>query len=173
VTGPAEPARAGADDPNPVLDLVDAAAQRLQTADPVAAYKWVSRSAIDDPPRVEQVLATVTADANARHLDAGYVTRIFDDQIDATDGIEYTRFAQWKFDPGNAPTAAPGLSASRSAIDSLNHRMVDQIAAGWETLHSPTCGAAVADATAAVTNSRQLDPLYRQALSFATRSYCG
>lgn len=55
---------AAADDADPLLPLVDAAAQRLQTADPVAASKFRSGGAIDDPEREQQVIAAVTADAN-------------------------------------------------------------------------------------------------------------
>ena len=54
------------DDANPLLDLVDAATQRLQTAEPVAATKWLTDGSIEDPQRVDQVLAAVSADATGR-----------------------------------------------------------------------------------------------------------
>jgi chorismate mutase len=168
----ATPARAPADDTHPLDQLVDSAAQRLLTADPVAAVKWQTKGDIEDPPRVSQVLAAVTADANARGVDPAYVTQIFTDQINATEAVEYSRFAQWKLDPGAAPTSAPDLSASRSTIDALNRQMVDQIAAQTDLLHSPACAAALQDAKNTVTVSRQLDALYQQALGSATRSYC-
>ena len=38
------------------------------------------------------------------------VRRIFTDQIDATEAIEDTRFAQWKLDPESAPGVAPDLA---------------------------------------------------------------
>jgi chorismate mutase len=164
--------RADADSPGPLDQLVDAAAQRLQTADPVAAVKWQTKGDIEDPPRVSQVLAAVTADANAHGVDPGYVTQVFTDQINATEAVEYRRFAQWKLDPGNAPASAPDLSASRATIDALNRQMVDQIAAHWDVLHSPACAAALQEARAASAAARQLDGLYQQALAFATRSYC-
>ena len=169
VTAPAR-----GDDANPLFDLVDAAAQRLQTADPVAATKWITHagSSIEDPPRVEQVLTAVASDATRSGVDAGYVTRIFTDQIDATTGIEYTRFGQWKLDPGSAPGVAPDLAASRGTIDRLNTEMVDQIALQWPVLHSPDCNRALDDAKIAVAAARTLDPLYRQALDFSTHSYC-
>jgi chorismate mutase len=165
--------QAHADDPNPLLALVDAAAQRLQTADPVAAYKWVNHVAIDDQARVQQVLAAVAADADAHHVDADWVKRAFNDQIDATDAIEYTRFAQWKLDPAKAPTTAPELSSSRSTIDALNGRMVSGMASNWEVLHSPACSPALTGAQNTAIAAHGLDSLYQQALSFATRSYCG
>jgi chorismate mutase len=170
-TGPAPSARA--DSPTPLYELVDAAVQRLQTADPVAAYKWATQTAIEDSPRVQQVLDAVTADATASHVEPAYVKRVFEDQINATESIEYTRFAQWKLDPQSAPAAPPELSASRAAIDALNRRMVAEITNRWDLLHSPACAIDVDDAKGAVTNARQLDSVYQQALGFATRSYCG
>jgi chorismate mutase len=164
--------QARADRPNPLAALVDAAAQRLQTADPVAAFKWATNTAIEDPPRVHQVLAAVTADAVASHIDPNYVTKVFTDQINATDAVEYSRFAQWKLDPASAPTAPPELSASRSAIDVLNHAMVTEIALHWDLLHAPSCTNYLDDAKSAVTSARQFDTLYQQAFLFATQSYC-
>jgi chorismate mutase len=163
---------AHADDPSPLYQLVDAAAGRLQTADDVAAFKWVDGGPITDPPRVKQVLDNVSADAAAHQVDPQYVKQVFRDQIGATEGVEYTRFGQWKFDPGSAPTTGPDLSASRATIDRFNRTMVNEIAAQWDSLHGPGCWGDLAQAQAAVVGDRQLDPLYQQALSFATHSYC-
>jgi chorismate mutase len=160
------------DDANPLLELVDAATQRLQTAEPVAASKWNTGGPIEDPQRVEQVLAAVNVDATGKDIDAAYVRRIFTDQIDATEAIEYTRFAQWKLDPGSAPVAAPDLSASRAIIDRLNAEMVEQVAMHWSVLYSPYCTGTLDDAKTAIANSRMLDPLYQQALAYSTHSYC-
>ncbi len=138
------------DDANPLLELVDAATQRLQTAEPVAASKWKTGGSIEDPQRVEQVLGAVSADATGKDVDADYVRRIFTDQIDATEAIEYTRFAQWKLDPGSAPGVAPDLSASRAIIDRLNAEMVEQVAVHWSVLHSPDCTGTLDDAKTAI-----------------------
>jgi chorismate mutase len=164
------PARA--DDANPLLDLVDAATQRLQTAEPVAASKWRNGGSIEDPKRVDQVLAAVGADARGRGVDVDYVRQIFTDQVHATEAIEYTRFAQWKLDPASAPDVAPDLSASRAVIDGLNGEMVEQLALQQSVLHSPECAGTLDEAMAAVGDARGLDPLYQQALSFSTHSYC-
>ncbi len=156
----------------PLYDLVDAAAQRLQTADPVAASKWLSGAPINDPTRVAQVLGAVSADAQSAGVSAEYVTQVFGDQIDATEAIQYSRFSWWKLDPSAAPRSAPDLSASRQTIDGLNHRMVIEIADDWPVLHSPACTAELAAAKSAVVVNRGLEPLYVQALDAATRSYC-
>jgi chorismate mutase len=166
----APPARA--DNLSPLTELLDAAVQRLQIAEPVAAYKWNSHGAIEDPGRVEQELAKLRADATARHVDPDYVARIFGDQIDATEAIEYTRFADWKLNPQQAPAAPPDLSASRSAIDTLNQTMLSQLAANWDLLRSPACVPQLDAARTNVVQARQLDGLYQQALSLATQTYC-
>lgn len=166
----APPARA--DGGNPLNDLVDAAAQRLQIAEPVAAFKWNTRGAIEVPGRVQQELSALSADATGKRVDPNYITRVFRDQINATEGIEYRRFADWKLDPSTAPAGSPDLAASRAAIDGLNQTMLNQIAANWDLLRSPQCAAALVAARGDVTQARQLDGLYQQALVAATQSYC-
>jgi len=163
---------AHADNVSPLTELVDAAAQRLQIAEPVAAYKWNAHGAIEDPGRVEQELAKLRADASTRQVDPDYVARVFGDQINATEAIEYSRFADWKLNPQQVPAAPPDLSASRSAIDTLNQTMLSQLAANRELLRSPACAPALDAARTGVVQGRQLDGLYQQALSVATQTYC-
>lgn len=159
-------------DAEPLYDLVDAATQRLQTADPVAAVKWLNGGAINDPARVRQVLDAVSADAESAGVPAAFVSTAFANQIDATEAIQYSRFAGWKLDPAAAPVAAPDLSSSRAQIDALNHLMVVQMAEQWQVLRSPDCPTRLDAAKSAVGAARGLDPLYEQALDAATRSYC-
>jgi len=164
------PARA--DSPSALIALVDAAAQRLQIAEPVAAFKWNTHGAIEDPGRVQEELAKLSADAAGEHIDATYVTRVFGDQINATEAIEYQRFADWKLNPSGAPAGPPDLAASRSAIDGLNQTMLTQIAANWDLLRSPQCPGQLDAARHDVVQARHLDSLYQRALSTATQSYC-
>lgn len=166
----APPARA--DSTNPLNDLVDAAAQRLQVADDVAAAKWHSGAAIEDPARVQQQLVALTSAAQVEHLDPEYVTRVFTDQIGATEAAEHYRFAQWKLDLAAAPAAAGDLVASRARIDGFNHAMLTLIGLQWQQLHAPDCTARRDEAVREVSATRQLDEFYRQALTAATRDYC-
>ncbi|MGO4446411.1 chorismate mutase [Mycobacterium sp. 2YAF39] len=156
----------------PFYQLVDTAAQRLATADPVAATKWINGGAITDPERANKVLDAAGADATAHGIEPAYVRTVFTDQISTSEGIQYTRFGQWKLDPGTAPTTAPDLSASRAQIDGFNKTLVDEIALHWNSLHSQGCGQDLSDAKAAVIAARGLDPMYQQALWTATRSFC-
>lgn len=170
--GVAAPGPVRAEPPSVLNDLVDAAAQRLQTADAVAANKWLTGGPITDPARVRQVLDAVSADAEAVGVPADYATTVFTDQINATEGVEYSRFSWWKFDPAAAPSAAPDLASSRAVIDGLNHEMVTEIGRQWPVLRSADCAGALSAATNAVADARGFDVLYRQALDAATRSYC-
>lgn len=163
---------ARADDAGPLERLVDTAAQRLETAYPVAAYKWVNGGSIEDPARVAQVLDTVGADASGRGIDAGYVRAAFENQIDATEGVEYILFGHWKFTPDAAPATAPDLTESRTAIDGFNKTMVAEMASQWGVLRGPGCSAELDAAKRAVATARGLDPLNVDALDVATGSYC-
>jgi chorismate mutase len=163
---------AHADDAGPLRPLVDAAAQRLQTAYPVAAYKWVNGGSIEDPARVAQVLDTVGADASGRGIDPGFVRAAFENQIHATEGVEYILFGHWKFAPDAAPATAPDLAESRTAIDGFNKTMVAEMASQWGVLHGPNCAAELDGAKRAVAAARGLDPLNVDALDVATGSYC-
>ncbi|WP_082981095.1 chorismate mutase [Mycolicibacter heraklionensis] len=167
------PVPARADGASPLSDLVDAAAQRLQVADDVAAIKWQTGGAIEDPARVGQQLAKLAAEAAAKDLAPDYVRRIFADQITATEAAEHYRFAQWKLDPAAAPSTAPELAASRARIDGFNQVMLAQIGQRWELLHSPDCAGELGEAIRTVSDARQLDEFYRRALASATQDYCG
>jgi chorismate mutase len=161
-----------ADDTSPLTELVDAAGQRLQIAEPVAAFKWSTHGAIEDQDRVQQELTKMAAEASARHVDTDYVIRVFGEQISATEGIEYSRFADWKLNPGAAPGESADLSASRSAIDELNQAMLAQVVVNWDLLHSPACPTQLDLARRGVIRARRLDGLYQRALALATQSYC-
>lgn len=163
---------AAADDSGALTELVDAAARRLQIAEPVAAFKWHTHGPIEDPDRVQQELAKLAAQASARQVDPDYVTRVFGEQISATEGIEYSRFADWKLDPAGSPTQPADIATSRSAIDDLNQTMLDQMVDHWDLLRSPACPAQLDLARGGVVRARRLDALYQRALALATESYC-
>ncbi len=168
----AAPIQSHADVPTPLFALVDAAAQRLQTADAVAASKWTTGGSIEDHAREQQVIDAVMAAAKERGVDPGFVENAFRDQIAATVAVEYGRFSEWKLDPASAPQTAPNLSDSRSAIDALNRTMVAKIAEQWDSLHSRNCLGDLAAARDTVVVAHSLDDLYQRGLEFATRSYC-
>jgi chorismate mutase len=166
----ASPSRAEV--PSPLFPLVDAAAQRLQTANDVAASKWMSGGAIEDPAREKQVLDAVAGAAKERGVDPDYVAQVFRDQIDATVAVEYGLFSDWKIHAAVPPASAPNLSDSRGVIDRLNRTIVEQLAAQSVSLHAAQCPADLDAARTAVVRGRNLDALYERGLAYATHSYC-
>lgn len=164
--------RAVGDTAGPLTALVDAAAERLQIAEPVAAYKWSVHGAIEDPVRVEQELTALRDDAVSAQVDPDYVARVFGDQISATEAIEYSRFAQWKLDPAGAPPPPPDLAAPRAAIDALNTKILSQVSLNWSLLHTPACRTDLDNARTVTMRARRFDNLYQRALTASTRSYC-
>lgn len=163
---------AGADVLSPLHPLVDAAAQRLLTAEPVAASKYLTGGAIEDPQREQQVLDTVAAAAQAQGADPAFVRDVFRDQIDATVSLQYSIFGDWKVDPAAVPATAPDLAATRVTIDGLNQTMVSEIAQRGPDLQAPSCRAELDATINEVSVNRGLDPVYRRALEYATHDYC-
>ncbi|WP_027507143.1 chorismate mutase [Rhodococcus sp. UNC23MFCrub1.1] len=156
----------------PLNALVFAAGQRLLIADDAASAKWGTVTPVNDPPREKQVLDTVTRLAAEAGLDQAFVYRVFRDQIDATEAVEYARFAQWKLLPHTAPTVRPDLSTARATIDALNVAMVDQLHRHRHVLTSPGCEALVVAAVADTIGRLALGADYAVALTRATASYC-
>ncbi len=161
-----------ADDASPLHQLLDAAAERLQTADPIAATKFSSGAALDDPLREQQVLDAVTTAADDKGVDADYAKVVFRHQIDATSAVEHARFADWKLNPGVVPDPGSDLATLRATIDRLNQTMVDEIADHWDLLNSASCADERDAARTAVIAARHFDALYQRALAYATSSYC-
>jgi chorismate mutase len=166
----AAPARA--DTTSPLAALADAIAQRLQIAESVAAFKWSMQAAVEDPNREQQELAGLREDAAAQQLDPDYVVRVFGDQFNAMDAIEYSRFADWKLNPADVPAAPADLSASRAAIDGLNNKILSQIVLNGSLLGSPGCARQLKDASTETIRVHRFGDLYQQALSRATGSFC-
>ncbi len=160
------------ENPGPLYALIDAAAQRIQTAGVVAAVKFTTGGTVDDPVREQQVIDRATAAAAAKGIDPEFVGMVFRDQIDATNAIEHFRFADWRLDPDAVPAAAPDLAQARTVIDRLDQILVDEIAAQWDSLHSQACSAYLDEARNSVAHTRQLDGFARRALIHATHSYC-
>ncbi|UXA17381.1 chorismate mutase [Mycobacterium sp. SMC-4] len=163
---------AAAQPPSTLEDLIDATARRLEVAEPVALAKFHSGQPVKDPQREQQVIDAVSAEASLLGADPAVVTAVFRDQIDASVGIQYARLSQWTLDPASAPAAAEDLAAARAVLDEVNRQMVSEIAEQRAVLQSPVCPAELDQAKAVVADARGFDPLYRQALDVATRSYC-
>lgn len=154
--------------------LVDLAAQRLATADLVAAAKYGTGSPVDDPAREKQVLDDVARQARDLGADPEVTVRFFRDQIEANKVVQRELHRRWDADPSQAPTPQerPDLAEVRKEINRVNGELVRGIAASFAARTAPSCRGLVVAAGVRVRGERQLDALHVVALGRALPSVC-
>ncbi|MEU7489141.1 chorismate mutase [Streptomyces sp. NPDC042319] len=148
-------------------------AERLATADLVAAAKWGTGSPIDDPAREQQVLDAVAERARELGADPARTVAVFRDQIEANKIVQRGLHRAWTADPGRAPTTRPDLNEVREEINRINEGLVRAIADSPHARPAPSCGPVLAVAAAGVVREKHLDPLHTVALARSLRSVCG
>ncbi|MEU6355527.1 chorismate mutase [Streptomyces sp. NPDC047072] len=153
----------------PVADL---SAERLATADLVAAAKWGTDSPIDDPAREQQVLDNVAAQAAQLGADPDEMRVVFRDQIEANKVVQRGLFARWTAHPEQAPTTKPDLNVVRQTINRVTSDLVQQLATTSEQREEPTCRPELARAFFEVHHDTHPDHLHTKALVRALRSVC-
>ncbi|MGW3275346.1 gamma subclass chorismate mutase AroQ, partial [Streptomyces kronopolitis] len=104
--------------------LAALSAERLATADVVAAAKYGTGSPIDDPAREQEVLNSVAEQARQLGADPAATTRIFRDQIEANKVVQRGLYRQWDANPAQAPTERPDLQEVRKEINRINGELV-------------------------------------------------
>ena len=166
-------ATANAEPVSPLYRLVDTAAQRLATADPVAAFKWINggrhhRSATRRPghgcgrqrrhrPRHRRAVRAQPSSPTRSMPPRQSSTR-------ASLSGSSTRLPRRRRRPTCPSRARRSTGSTRRWSTRLRCNGIH--CTGRHV--PPTCE----EASDAVATDRQLDRLYRQALSSATRSYC-
>ena len=152
--------------------LTEIVADRLATADTVAAAKWRTGTPVDDPAREAEVIAAAVAAGRTAGLDPARVTTVVRDQIEVGKAVQRTLLALWRTVPATAPTAPADLADVRPRITTLTGDLVSGLARDDATLWAPGCTAEVAAAVATTTATHRLDPLHAVALASASRSLC-
>ncbi|MDQ0907278.1 chorismate mutase [Streptomyces canus] len=155
---------------HPVVEL---AAERLATADLVAAAKWGTDSPIDDPAREQQVLDNVAAQAQQLGADPDEIRVIFRDQIEANKIVQRGLFQRWSDHPDEAPTTKPDLSVVRQEINRVTGALVEALATAADDRGAATCRPELLLAALQVRHEDHLDALHTRALARALRSVCG
>ncbi|MER6734761.1 chorismate mutase [Streptomyces puniciscabiei] len=167
------PARASVPGPAALHPVVELSAERLATADLVAAAKWGTDSPIDDPAREQQVLDSVAAQAEQLGADPDEVRLIFRDQIEANKTVQRALFQRWTEHPEQAPTTRPDLSVIRQEINRINTALVQAIADTAADREAPVCLPELVLAALQVHHEKDLDHLHTKALARSLRSVCG
>ncbi len=148
-------------------------ADRLATADLVAAAKYGTGSPIDDPVREQQVLDSVARQAVDAGGDPEATVRVFRDQIEANKLVQRALHRTWDADPSTAPTERPDLGEVREEINRVNGELVRALAASTPARTAPYCGWLLTAAAVHVRHEKGLDPLHATALRRALPSVCG
>jgi chorismate mutase len=173
VPGTAAAASATARYPSDALRPVAAlAADRLATADLVAAAKWGTDSPIDDPAREQQVLDTVAAQAQEIGADPDEIRRVFRDQIEANKLVQRALFAEWTAHPDRAPTTKPDLSVVRATINRINTDLVRSLADSTADRAAPSCRPELLLAAVEVHHEKHPDLLHTAALGRSLAHVC-
>jgi len=155
--------------PHPVAAL---SAERLATADLVAAAKWGTDSPIDDPAREQVVLDSVAAEAQRIGADPAEVRRIFRDQIEANKAVQRGLYARWTAHPEQTPTTRPDLNVVRQTINRINTDLVQVLADSGPQRTAPTCRPELAVAVVEVHHEKHPDLLHTGALVRSLISVC-
>lgn len=126
--------------------------QRLDTADTVAAAKWVTQQPVTDPAREAAVLAAATMRAEQVGADVDYVTAVFGDQIAANKQAQQQILDGWTAGTGTPPTTAPDLATEvRPVLDRITTDLVPALAAVQDYRDDPGCAKFLADDVASIT----------------------
>ena len=172
IPGTAVAAPASATPVSPLRPVASLAAERLATADLVAAAKWGTDSPIDDPAREQQVLDNVAAQARQIGADPDEVRRIFRDQIEANKVVQRGLYAKWTAHPDQAPTTRPDLNVVRQTINRINTDLVQSLADTTPQRTTPACRPELALAVVEVHHEKHPDLLHTGALVRSLISVC-
>ncbi|MGW4352332.1 gamma subclass chorismate mutase AroQ [Nocardia sp. NPDC004582] len=159
--------------------LVGLLAERLATADTVAAIKWEAavrdggEPVIDDPAREAAIYDAMAQAGAERGLPGGLVRQVFQGQIEANKIVQRGLVTEWRY--GLAAAQAPGtdLAGVRPVIDGLNTEILAELAFDRTELAAADCPARVAAGVAGVAGSKRLDGLHAAALVRAATPLCG
>ncbi|MFI5619743.1 chorismate mutase [Streptomyces sp. NPDC051567] len=155
-----------------IRPLTALSAERLATADLVAAAKWGTSSPIDDPAREQIVLDTVRQQALEAGADPQATVRIFRDQIEANKLVQHGLYSLWTADPSKAPVQRPDLAEVRKEINRINTALVREIAGSESARSAAHCRGVLALSAFQVRQEKRLDRLHTKALIRAVPSVC-
>ena len=158
--------------PAPLADLLDAMAQRLAVADQVARSKHDSGKPVLDEARERQVLEDVTQAAKAADVSPTTAQTFFAAQMEANKLVQYGLLDAWRRGAQPLPAASADLAALRSQLNTLQTRLLADLATTQAVRAAPDCPAQVDRALTAHLAAARPDDLHRLALIRALGDFC-
>jgi chorismate mutase len=152
--------------------LVDVVARRVEIGDAVAAAKWGTATAIEDPVREKAVLDAASAKASEYGVSPTLAAGVFSDQIAASKVVQYGLFSWWTAHRGQAPSTRPDLAQLRPALDQITVDLLAQLRATVTARIAANCGRQLRSAEIRIERDRGFDRLHREALERALTSIC-
>ncbi|WP_459957121.1 gamma subclass chorismate mutase AroQ [Nocardia sp. IFM 10818] len=171
-------ATAAAQDTGSLDRLVALLAERLETADTVAAVKWAAaeregtRPVIDDPAREAVIYDAMARLGAQRDLPDAWVRQVFQGQIEANKLVQRGLVTLWSNGVASAPAPTVDLTAVRPVIDRVNGEIIDELAGKRAELDAPDCAARLAGSVLDTVSERHSDPLHQAALVRAAAPLC-
>ncbi|MEV0698786.1 chorismate mutase [Saccharopolyspora sp. NPDC050389] len=152
--------------------LLRSAAERVTTSDQVAAAKWGTGQAIDDPVREQQVLDVVARKSLELGIDPEESKRVFRDQIEASKLVQRALHERWAANPGERPVERPDLGEIRPIIDRLNDEILLELRDTRQLRDRPSCDGHLTSAFHHTSADLRLNGLHRLGLVRAVPSIC-
>ncbi|WP_306370856.1 gamma subclass chorismate mutase AroQ [Nocardiopsis sp. CC223A] len=153
--------------------VVELSADRLATAELVAAAKWHSGEPVEAPEREATVLAEAERSARALGGDPETALAVMHDQIEANKVIQRRRHADWYAHPDRSPLPPPpDLADARADLDRITPALVGALTDAGTGLAAPGCEAELARTARRVAAERGLDRPGRTALAVSLSSVC-
>ncbi|MDE3723568.1 chorismate mutase [Nocardiopsis sp. N85] len=152
--------------------VVELSADRLATAELMAAAKWHSGDPVEAPEREETVLAQAERSALDLDGDPAAALTVMRDQIEANKVIQRGRHAQWYAHPEQSPEGAPDPTGVRAELDRITPALVGALTEAGAGLSAPDCEAGLDRNVRRVAAERGLDRRGRAALRMALSSVC-
>ena len=155
--------------------LVETTAHRLSIARQVALAKWDGGTAVEDPSRETQIIASAVREGGSKGLDPSSVSTFFGAQIEANKVVQYSLIADWNRS-GTAPTHVPIdlVTSMRPELDRIQTRLIEEMADTATIRATSSCRIDVAKAIGkyASMHKNEVGPLQLIALDRALAATC-
>ncbi|MFF4532339.1 gamma subclass chorismate mutase AroQ [Streptomyces sp. NPDC001407] len=153
--------------------LVRLAAERIATADSVAAAKWGTEQPVDDPVAEKAVLDAMDTRAARLGVDREVVRRVFEDQIEAGKAVQRALHERWEEDSELLPALRPDLAKQVDPVlDRLGGQLLEAIRGAEPLLAGPRCETVLDRDKALTARAAGLDAVHGDGLDRALAHTC-
>jgi chorismate mutase len=148
--------------------LVHLAAERVMTADTVAAAKWETAQPIENPAREKVIHEAIACQAAHLRIDQSAVQRIFEDQIEANKIVQRALHSEWQTQPAQHLSHHPDLATEvRPLLERIDSEFLLAIAQAQPALLNPQCQLTLRYEKLSKIKALSLDLIHQSALECA------